>query len=100
MATLKQLRELSAKALAKHHSYERRIKALLEKRKETCPHIKTRVVRQDYMEEGRMRSPIEWEELLCCRCKKVLATRGDNVVKSEWQAKEGINLEAVLVKGT
>ena len=49
MATLKDLKELSRKALEKHHEYERRIKAIREKRKEACKHEKTKIVDQDYM---------------------------------------------------
>ena len=92
MATLKELRELSAKALEKHHQYERRIKALREKRKETCPHEKTKIVDQDYMEVGRMSSPIRWQELVCCRCKKVLATRGERSEMSPRQTEDGVTL--------
>lgn len=97
MATLKQLRELSANALKSHHAYERRIKALLEKRKEKCPHVKTKIVQQDYMEHGRMRAPIEWEELVCCRCKKVLAQRSEKTSKSDWSAEEGVDLSNVTL---
>ena len=92
MATLKELRELSAKALEKHHQYERRIKAVLEKRKETCPHEKTKIVDQDYFEHGRMSHAIRWQELVCCRCKKVLATRGERSKMSEWSTEEGVTL--------
>lgn len=94
MATLKELRELSAKALEKHHEYERRIKAILEKRKEACPHEKTKIVDQDYMEVGRMSSPVRWQELVCCRCKKVLAQRGERSEMSEWSPEEGVTLPA------
>ena len=96
MATMKELKELSAKALAKHHEYERRIQAIREKRKETCPHEKTKLVDQDYMEVGRMSSPIRRQELVCCKCKKVLATRGEKTEMSEWQPEEGVSLNGVV----
>ena len=96
MATLKELKELSRKALEKHHEYERRIKALLEKRKETCKHEKTKIIDQDYMEQGRMSSPIRWQELVCCRCKKVLATRGEKTEMSLWQPEEGVSLNGIM----
>ena len=100
MATLKDLKELSRKALEKHHEYERRIKAIREKRKEACKHEKTKIVDQDYMEHGRMSSPIRWQELVCCKCKKVLATRGEKSEMSEWSPAAGValpeNIETTL----
>lgn len=92
MATLNELKELSRKALEKHHAYERRIKAIREKRKETCKHETTKIVDQDYMEQGRMSSPIRWQELVCCRCKKVLASRAEKSEMSEWSPAAGVKL--------
>ena len=96
MATMKELKELSAKALAKHHEYERRIQAIREKRKDTCTHEKTKIVNQDYMEHGRMSSPIRWQELVCCKCKKVLATRGEKTEMSAWQPEDDVSLNGIM----
>lgn len=90
MATIAQLKELSAKALKAHHDYEARIKAIREKRKLTCPHEKAEIVQQSSMEDGRMSSPIRWEEFVCCSCKKVLAVRSEQTKMSEWSAKDGV----------
>ena len=88
MATLSELRKLSQEALDLHHSYERRIKKILEARKKTCPHEKTKIVSQEYFEAGRMSGPVCWEEKVCCRCKKVLATRSKEERMTDWHEAE------------
>lgn len=72
MATIKELKAQAFSLREQAHAIDRRIEAIKEKRKETCPHEKTKIVEQEYMEEGRMRSPSRWQEEVCCKCKKVL----------------------------
>lgn len=56
--------------------FEEELKRAKEYRKKHCPHPQDKVIikNQSWMEEGRMRSPVEWKEKICKLCGKVLAT--------------------------
>lgn len=83
MATLKELRVLEKQAQEAVVTIQRRIEAVLEKRKKTCSHPKTKIVSRSYFDPGKMDFPVEWKEKICRRCNKLVA-ESHEPVKDVW----------------
>ncbi len=74
---------------AERRVLQKELDAAIKRFQDECPHPKNRVriKSNGYMEEGRMRSPVEWEEAVCKRCGKTLATSSTET-KTIWHEVE------------
>lgn len=87
---LKQIKSLRKKKneLIKEHykiisGMETEISELKKELRKVCPHTESKVVDCDY-DEPKMRSPIKWQEKICKRCGKVIAT-SEETTKTVWR---------------
>lgn len=91
LRTIKEIRAEISETRTAHHAIIKKLEdelklAILYKQK-TCPHPPDKIkIRSDgYMEEGRMSHPIRWEEKICNRCGKILATRNEETGMGDWK---------------
>lgn len=85
MTSISELKIKAASLLEEYHAVNRQIEELRVARKATCKHTGGFTIKsQSYMEEGKMSSPIHWEEKICKRCGEVLATRSESTIMSPW----------------
>ena len=95
MATIKDLKELSRRALEAHQKYERRIQAIKDKRNPPCLHKHVRIVPANSAISVEGCSVIE--NLVCADCGAVVARHTFFPSTLDWVALPGVDLAALRV---